>query len=203
MTTTLNATTSSGLVATPDNSGDIALQSNGTTKLTVSSAGVYGQITSATAQASTSGTAINFTGIPSWAKRVTVILNQASLNGSSPMQVRIGTSGGVESSGYFGTATTTQSTNVGGYSSRLSNGFQTGYEGGAQLNISGLMTIVLVGSNTWCATWNFGSNNGDSGYIMWGGGSKALSGTLDRVQVIASNGTDAFDNGTINIFYEG
>jgi len=40
MTTTLNATTSNGLVATPDNSGDIALQSNGTTKLTVSSTGV-------------------------------------------------------------------------------------------------------------------------------------------------------------------
>jgi hypothetical protein len=159
-------------------------------------------VTSGTAVASTSGTSINFTGIPSWVKRVTVILNQTSLNGNSPMQVRIGTSSGVESSGYFGTATTTQSTNVGGYSSRLSNGFQTGYEGGAQLNISGLMTIVLVGSNTWCAAWNFGSNNGDSGYIMWGGGSKALSGTLDRIQVIASNGTDAFDNGTINIFYE-
>jgi len=41
MTTTINASTSSGLVATPDNSGTIALQSNGVTKATVSSAGFY------------------------------------------------------------------------------------------------------------------------------------------------------------------
>jgi hypothetical protein len=39
MTTTINASTSSGLVTTPDNSGTIDLQSNGTTKATISSAG--------------------------------------------------------------------------------------------------------------------------------------------------------------------
>jgi len=39
MTTTINASTSSGLVVTPDNSGTIQLQSNGVTKATVSSAG--------------------------------------------------------------------------------------------------------------------------------------------------------------------
>ena len=41
MTTTINASTSSGLVMTPDNSGTIELQSNGTTKATISSAGFY------------------------------------------------------------------------------------------------------------------------------------------------------------------
>jgi len=39
MTTTINASTSSGLVATPDNSGSIALQSNGATITTISSTG--------------------------------------------------------------------------------------------------------------------------------------------------------------------
>jgi hypothetical protein len=39
MTTTLNASTSSGLVATPDNSGAIALQNNGTTGLLVNASG--------------------------------------------------------------------------------------------------------------------------------------------------------------------
>ena len=39
MTTTINASTSSGLVTTPDNSGAIALQSNGTTITTISSTG--------------------------------------------------------------------------------------------------------------------------------------------------------------------
>ena len=39
MTTTINASTSSGLVTTPDNSGAIALQNNGTTGLNVSATG--------------------------------------------------------------------------------------------------------------------------------------------------------------------
>lgn len=39
MTITLNASTSSGLVTTPDNSGAIALQNNGTTGLNVSATG--------------------------------------------------------------------------------------------------------------------------------------------------------------------
>ena len=39
MTTTINASTSSGLVTTPDNSGAIALQANGTTGLNISASG--------------------------------------------------------------------------------------------------------------------------------------------------------------------
>jgi hypothetical protein len=62
MAVTLNASTSSGLVQTADTSGTVEIQSNGTTKLTVSSSGVNigqmngGAITSGTAVASTSGT---------------------------------------------------------------------------------------------------------------------------------------------------
>jgi len=73
MAVTLNASTSSGLVQTADTSGTIELQSNGTTKLTVASTGAYGQLVSGTAVASTSGTSIDFTGIPSWVKRITVM----------------------------------------------------------------------------------------------------------------------------------
>jgi hypothetical protein len=39
MTTTINASTSSGLIATPDNSGAIALQNNGVTGLNLTAAG--------------------------------------------------------------------------------------------------------------------------------------------------------------------
>jgi hypothetical protein len=40
MTTTINASTASGLVVTPDNSGQIAFQNNGTTELTVNAFGI-------------------------------------------------------------------------------------------------------------------------------------------------------------------
>ena len=42
MATTINADTSSGLILTSDTSGEIELQSGGTTKLTINSSGVVG-----------------------------------------------------------------------------------------------------------------------------------------------------------------
>ena len=90
MAVTLNASTSSGLVQTADTSGTIELQSNGTTKLTVASTGAYGQLVSGTAVASTSGTSIDFTGIPSWVKRITVMFNGVSTSGTSFKQIQIG-----------------------------------------------------------------------------------------------------------------
>ena len=58
-------------------------------------------LTSGTAQASTSGTAIDFTGIPSWAKRITVMFNGVSTNGTSNPQIQLG-SGSPTTSGYTG-----------------------------------------------------------------------------------------------------
>jgi hypothetical protein len=42
MATTINADTSSGLILTSDTSGEIELQSGGSTKLTINSSGVVG-----------------------------------------------------------------------------------------------------------------------------------------------------------------
>ena len=47
-------------------------------------------ITSMTAQASTSGTSIDFTSIPSWVKRITVMFNGVSTNGSNNLLIQIG-----------------------------------------------------------------------------------------------------------------
>ena len=61
---------------------------------------VYNGLQTGTAVASTSGTSITFTGIPSWAKRISVMFNQVSGSGSSNYLVRIG-SGSVQSTGYL------------------------------------------------------------------------------------------------------
>ena len=58
-----------------------------------------GVINAGTAVASTSGTAITFTGIPSTAKRITVMFNGVSTNGSSDLLLQIG-SGSVTTTGY-------------------------------------------------------------------------------------------------------
>jgi len=154
-------------------------------------------ITAATAQASTSGTSIPFTSIPSWVKRITVLLNGVSLTTTDSIAIQIGTSSGYETSGYVGAFTNTAA-GLATSGANFSSNF-TLFSGSAASNtFSGSVTLCLLGSNSWII----------SGVIGWSGsfitsqlgGYKSLSGTLDRLQVIATGG--AFDAGSINILYE-
>ena len=156
--------------------------------------GVNGSIVSGTAQASTSGTSIDFTGIPSWAKRVTVMFSGVSTNGTSVIQVQIG-SGSVTTSGY----TSQWSTN--GLSGSYASGFIASYRGDAANAIRGLMTICLISGSTYIVSSVLGAASANNDITSASGG-VTLSGTLDRVRITTVNGTDTFDAGTINILYE-
>jgi hypothetical protein len=207
MAVTLNASTSSGLVQTADTSGTIELQSNGTTKATVSSSGLaIGQynpssslITSGTAVASTSGTSIDFTSIPSWVKRVTVMFDAVSTNGTSLLLVRLGTSSGVETTGYLSGAA--QSASGVGYSfSTVGFVISVGANTTAASSYNGALILTNLNSNIWVGNGSLYEPNWTVGNFM--SGSKTLAGTLDRVRITTTNGTDTFDAGSINILYE-
>jgi len=206
MTATLNASTANGVILTSDTSGNLAIQSNGTTIATAQSSGLTissytagaSLITSGTAQASTSGTSIDFTGIPSWVKRITVMFNGVSTNGVSVVQVQLG-SGSPTTSGYLASATGA----LNGYSPLVTNpttGFQIIADGSAGYVRSGTLVCTLVGSNIWVAAGN--GNDSASARFWLCGGSVSLSGTLDRIRITTVNGTDTFDAGSINILYE-
>jgi hypothetical protein len=60
--------------------------------------------------------------------------------------------------------------------------------------------LSLVSSNTWICQIVGAFSNAAGG--RFGAGTKTLSGTLDRVRITTSNGTDTFDAGSINILYE-
>ena len=153
-------------------------------------------LTSGTVQASTSGTSIDFTGIPSWAKRITVMFDSVSTNGSSVLLVQVG-AGSVTASGYLGSAgvgVNTASSNVSNYTT----GFGV-FNNGAGAIVYGAVVLSLVNGNTWVASGTQGFNNV---YIGVTGGRIALGGTLDRVRITTVNGTDTFDAGSINIMYE-
>jgi hypothetical protein len=151
-------------------------------------------ITSGTAQASTSGTNIDFTGIPSWVKRITVMFNGVSTNGTSNYQVQIG-SGSVTATGYVSGA----SLGTTFVSSTTGLIFTASFSVANAAN--GSMILSLLNSNTWTAMAVIGVT-GATGSQMGGGVSPALGGTLDRVRITTVNGTDTFDAGTINILYE-
>lgn len=157
--------------------------------------GTGSQLVSATAQNTTSGTSIDFTGIPSWVKRITVIFNGVSTNGTSLTMVQIGDSGGIETTGYAGTAYLSNTANT-----NMSTGFLMSASTSANQVRSGHMVLTNISGNIWIATGATGREDSADVTIM--GGSKTLSATLDRVRLTTVNGTDAFDAGSINILYE-
>jgi hypothetical protein len=161
--------------------------------------GVNSAIVSGTAVASTSGTSIDFTGIPSWVKRITVMFDGVSTNGSSTVSVQLGTSGGIESTGYAagGVTSVGGANNVGATSTSR---FLTQGGGGASDISHGLATIALISTNAW--VFSFIGAHSQAGNSLQGGGSKTLSDTLTQVRITTVNGTNTFDAGSINILYE-
>lgn len=152
-----------------------------------------GALASGTAVASTSGTSITFSSIPSWVKRITVMLSGVSTNGTSPVQLQIG-SGSVTSTGYV-----SGSQNSGNFASSTT-GYILEVAAAGTDSISGVYILSLVSGNVWAGTGNIVKSgiNVNAG----AGVSAALGGALDRVIVTTVNGTDAFDAGSINILYE-
>jgi hypothetical protein len=155
-------------------------------------------ITSGTAVAATSGTAIDFTGIPSWAKRITVMFGGVSTNGTSLKQVQLG-SGSFTTSGYSGGGGAISSGSAGGSSS--TTGLLAGVFTLASDAFSGNMIITNLTGNSWVASFSGGSATGNLGSVS--GGSVTIGGVLDRIRITTVNGTDTFDAGSINVMYEG
>lgn len=201
MAVTLNASTSTGYIQTADTSGDLALQSNGTTQFTVSSTGAYGQIKSGTAVASTSGTSVDFTSIPSWVRRITVMFSGVSTNGTSNLQIQIG-SGSVTTSGYTSAALYNSNGSLPIVSNATTGFLITPANSAAELG-SGTATLFLINSSTWVCSGTICDTANTVNVNTFSGASANLSGALDRVRITTVNGTDTFDAGTINILYEG
>lgn len=159
--------------------------------------GTLRPLVSGTAQASTSGTSITFSSIPSWAKRITVMFNGVSLSGTANYLVQIG-SGSVVTTGYVSVGTATGTTSG---SQNTTSGFMI-YASNAALVFNGTMTLCLMSGNTWVESHVVSTAAGVVSTYYGGGVSPALSGALDRVVITTTNGTDTFDAGSINILYE-
>lgn len=151
-----------------------------------------------------SGSSVDFTGIPSWAKRITVVLDNVSVTGTDNILIQLGDSGGVETTGYI--STTVYTTYVTSPPSIGGSGFSSTagiiVTGGAPQNWpTGSIQFDNISGNRWIASgvYNFANLTTTVGYSA---GEKTLSATLDRVRITVT-GADTFDNGAVNIIYEG
>lgn len=154
----------------------------------------------ATEQATTSGTEIDFTSIPSWVKKITIMLTGVSTNGTSSMIIQIGDSGGIETTGYLGAVGVINTATAA--AAAANNGFAITNNSVAAGLYNGVCELSLEDSanNTWCGKSNI--TRSDSGSAHYGAASKSLTGTLDRIRLTTSGGANTFDAGAINIQYQ-
>lgn len=168
-----------------------------TKKITVSALG-QAIIVLGTEQASTSGTSIDFTGIPSGTKRIVINLIGVSLSGTDDLLIQLGDAGGFETSGYIGSSSIVS---TGGASSlNFSSGFRWAM-GGATAVITGAITLNLEDASdfTWTASGVLGRS--DTAAMSLLGGSKATSQELSQVRITSFLGANTFAAGVINISY--
>jgi len=177
------------------------VSNSGVTSINGSSGSVTGVIQRSTAINTTSGTSASFISIPSWVKRITVILTGVSKGGTSRMQIQIG-SGSYTTSGYNSTAGSLGAgANNTTASGNITTGFVlNGYTPVSSETFSGSIVLTNITGNTWVAMGIIADSSNNIGPTSMAG-TVSLSGTLDRVQ-LTSISSDTFATGSINIFYE-
>ena len=191
LTVTGVATLAAGAVLGTPASGNLA-------NCTGYPASSIGALTSGTTVATTSGTSIDFTGIPSWVKRVTVMFNSVSTNGVYQYLIQLG-SGSILTTGYSSTGASIANTTP--YADTNTSGFQLGGSNGDVTWVkSGSATFATVGSNIWQGTSCLSVPVAE--LAEYGAGIVTLGGTLDRIRITTVIGTETFDAGSINILYE-
>ena len=170
---------------------------DGSASVTINSGAVLG-ITSGTMVATTSGTSVNYTDIPSWVKRITVMFDSVSTNGTSNYLIQLGDSGGIENTGYVSSSAylNTSADMVVSTAGFILNAVS------ASSSYSGTIVLTLMDSatNKWTAFGGIGWY--PSLPVVLTTGAKSLSATLDRIRITTVIGTNTFDAGSINILYE-
>ena len=191
----------SSLVLSGDTSGTVTMSVPavaGSNTLTIQAGtGTNSMNTRATAVATTSGTSIDFTGLPDWVKRITVMFQGVSTNAANNLIVQLGTSSGFVSTGYLSSLA---SVNAGaGGNTNATNGFLASSSTAASV-VSGTMTITNLTSNTWVY---HAVTKSSTTVVVMAAGDISLAAALTQIRITDTAGTGTFDAGTVNILYEG
>ena len=158
-------------------------------------AGTLYPFVSAVAQSLNTLTSVDFTGIPSWVTRIVISFSGTSVNGGDATLVRLGTSGGfvatgyVSSGGIMGNTTTAVSSRTTGFTIESTNNSYT---------LAGQMTLTNIGGDIWIESH---AGKATTNYVVHGGGSLSLGGTLTQIRILTSGGS-AFDAGSVDLSYE-
>lgn len=156
------------------------------------------RITLGAAVATTSGTLFDWTGLPANTKRVTMNFKGVSNNTAGQIIcAQLGTSGGVVTSGYLGTAYSTAPAATNSTSGAY---FAQGNAIADLANGSAVFSLLDPATNTW--SWTLLSGLSNASAVTLSAGAVVLPGTLDRIRLTSVGGTATFDAGIANVSWE-
>jgi hypothetical protein len=159
------------------------------------------KIVQGTSVATTSGTSIDFTSIPSWVKRITIMLSGVSISGTSTLQLRLGTSGGFVTSGYSSNIGVITAASTAAGSVATTTGLVIINSGATADTTSAVLSLNNFTGNVWTYSGTGGRTGNVAAYYV-SAVPQTLSGTLTQIRLTTVNGTDTFDAGSVNILYE-
>ena len=154
-------------------------------------------LTSGTA-VTVSGATVSFTGIPSWARRITILLSGVSTVAAGLPAIRAG-AGSYEASGYDSTNNAIAGSTVSSTTSATTS-WDLQNSGGSANVYTGQVVITRIATGTQYVVSGQVRYNATSTALTVG--TKTFAGTIDRVQLLMSTGTDTFNGGTMNIMWE-
>ena len=149
-----------------------------------------------TLRSTASGSSVEWTGIPSWVKRIEIAVDNVQTHAQGLIYLQLGDSGGYENSGYLSRAERLGSGASISETSQFIIAAST-----ADINNRhkvGTITLLNVAGNTWVlSTLLFTTNGGP----LFASGKKSLSNTLDRIKFFTSKNVHNFSDGQVNILY--
>ena len=167
-------------------SANQVLTSDGTD---ISWADAGGGITVGTAQATGSNSSVTFTGIAAGTNKISIAYFGVTFSTSAVARLRLGDSGGIESSGYLSSVGShTETTNHTDHMALHNSGMTS-------VGASCLIQLMRVSGNSWAQHSVSRGNLSNSA-----SGTKTLSGELTQVQIFSNTGN--FTAGTIQIITE-
>jgi len=172
---------------------------DGSAGVTTNSGAVYNGLQTSTVQTAPPATPqyFDFTGIPSWVKRITVMFSGVSTNGTNNHIIQLGYGSGPTyvTSGYLGSASTQSGT-----STSFSTGFMFNPSATATDANSGIATITNITGNAWTMTSMIGNTINNN--LRYAAGNVSTVTVLTAIRITTVGSTDTFDAGSINIIYE-
>lgn len=141
--------------------------------------------------ATTSGTAIDVTGIPTGVTDIEVEFVGVSTAGANSYMVQLGVSGSPVTSGY-------DTASSGGAAAASTAGFVI-WSNTAAVAYSGILKLTKVDTDTWVSSHAMARLI--AGSTISGGGHAVISGTINMLRLRSVPGTEAFDAGSIYVRY--